>query len=314
MTRRTLTAALVAATVLAQAPSPAFAQQRTVVGTAASVVGDVDLTNAAVSERPVTRNQRLAWGDTIHTGHGAQMQILLLDRSTFGIGPRSRVQINRFVYDPNADRSLVATLIEGTLRFFSGRQASGNSADITTPSGRIGIRGTAIDMVVGEHAKGIARDEPAVGGGNNASDAEATLVVLRGPGPGTAGGLTPGLAEVTAAGVTVRLDRPGQAAYIPRNGAPPIGPFQISDAGLGRVIDRVSATVERANDGSLLGDILPVAAGVALVVGVAVATGGGDNGQTVTTPTDGPNDVPNPTVGVPTNGPTNNPTGGPQVT
>ena len=46
---------------------------------------------------------------------------------------------------------------------------------------------------------------------------------------------------------------------------------------------------------SLLGDILPVAAGVAAVVGVAVLTGGDDDGQTVTTP----NDVPNSTVGGP---------------
>jgi len=81
----------------------------------------------------------------------------------------------------------------------------------------------------------------------------------------------------------------------------------ISDAGLGKVIDRVSATVERANDGSLLGDILPVAAGVAAVVGVALLAGGdGDGGQTVTTP----NDVPNSTTGGPVTAP-NGPTAGP---
>jgi FecR protein len=296
---------LLSAATLAAFATPAAAQSQ-VVGTAASVVGDVELSNATITRpQPVQLRRRIAWGDLIHTGHGAQMQILLLDRTTFGIGPRSNLRIDRYVYDPTASRSLAATLLEGALRFLSGRQASGNNADITTPSGRIGIRGTALDLLVGEHAKAIARDEPAVGGGNNASDAEATLVILRGPGPGTAGGLTPGLAEVTAAGVTVRLDRPGMAAYIPRNGAPPIGPFQISDAGLGKVIDRVSATVERANDGSLLGDILPVAAGVAAVVGVALLTdGNGDGGQTVTTP----NDVPNSTVGGPTtapNGPIN---------
>ncbi|MXO71564.1 FecR domain-containing protein [Alteraurantiacibacter buctensis] len=293
-----MTRALFAAVALLALATPAVAQQQQV-GTAASVVGEVNLTNAVIT-RPqrVALGRRLSWGDQIRTGHGAQMQILLLDRTTFGVGPRSTLRIDRYVYDPAASRSLAATLLEGALRFLSGRQASGNSADIDTPSGRIGIRGTALDMLVGEHARAIARNEPAVGGGNNASEREATLVVLRGP--GTAGGLTPGLADVTAAGVTVRLDRPGMAAFIPRNGAPPIGPFQISDAGLGRIIDRVSATVERANDGSLLGDILPVAAGVAAVVGVAVLTDGdGDGRQTVTTP----NDVPNSTVGGP-NSPT----------
>lgn len=308
MTRALLAAVALGAPIVAGA-LPAAVQAQ-VVGTAASVVGDVELTNATITRpQPVELRRRIAWGDLIHTGHGAQMQILLLDRTTFGIGPRSNLRIDRYVYDPRASRSLAATLLEGALRFLSGRQASGNSADITTPSGRIGIRGTALDVLVGEHAKAIARDEPSVGGGNNASDREATLVVLRGPGPGTAGGLTPGLAEVTGAGVTVRLDRPGQAAYIPRNGAPPIGPFTISDEGLGKVIDRVSATVERANDGSLLGDILPVAAGVAAVVGVALLADGNGDGQTATQNPNRPTDVPGATVGG-QNGPTS-PTGGP---
>jgi len=296
---------LIAAAALALPTAPAHAQQRTEVGQAASVVGEVEVSQGQNGRpRAVALHQRLSWGEMIRTGAQSQVQLLLLDRSSFGVGPRSRVMIDRFVYDPNASRSLTATLIQGALRFFSGQQASGNSADVTTPSGRIGIRGTAIDMLVGEDAKSIARDEAAVGGGNNASDDEATLVVLRGPGPGAAGRLTPGLAEVTAAGVTVRLDQPGQAAFIPRNGAPPIGPFQISDAGLGRVIDQLARSVARANDGSVLGDILPVAAGLAVVaVGVIVATDGDDGGQTVTAPngpTDGPvSSVPNSTTSVP---------------
>ncbi|MEO5706661.1 MAG: FecR family protein [Alteraurantiacibacter sp.] len=284
--------------------APAAAQQ--VVGNTSSVVGEVRLSNAAQEElRRIALRQRIAWGDLIQTGGGSQAQILLLDRSTFGIGARSRVRIDRFVYDPDAERSIAASLLQGALRFFSGAQAGNNSAEVTSPSGRIGIRGTAIDMLVGEDAKKIAKDEPAVGD-VEARDREATLVVLRGPGVGTSGGLTPGLADVTAAGVTVRLDRPGQAAFIPRLGAPPVGPFMISDAGLIRVQDELAGEVARAADGGLLGDILPVAAGLAVVaVGVIVATDGGDdNGRTA----DNPNDVPNSTTGGP-NSPTSGPNG-----
>lgn len=281
MARALLTVSLLA--LVAALPAPAQAQQRTEVGTAASVVGEVRMSNAAIREpRRIAARQRLAWGDLVQTGGGSQLQILLLDRSTFGIGARSRVTIDRYVYDPAAGRSMAATLLRGALRFFSGRQDPANSADVTTPSGRIGIRGTAIDMLVGEEARSIARNEPAVGEVRSRED-EATLVVLRGPGAGTAGGLAPGLADVSAAGVTVRLDQPGEAAFIPFNGAPPIGPFQISDAGLSRVIDRLAGEVARAGDGGLLGDILPVAAGVAAVaVGVLVATDG-DGDQTATT-------------------------------
>jgi hypothetical protein len=256
---------------------PAAAQSQ-VVGNASSVVGEVRMTNAQNTQpRPITLRQRLAWGDLIQTGSQSQMQILLLDRSTFAVGPRSRVRIDRYVYDPAEGRSAAVTLLRGALRFFSGRQGGSNSADVDTPSGRIGIRGTAIDMLVGEDAKKFGRDEPAVDGAR-ASDDEATLVVLRGPGAGTAGGLTPGRAEVTAGGVTVVLDRPGMATFIPRAGAAPIGPFQISDAGLINIQDELAGEVARASGGGLLGDILPVLGGVAAVaVGVAVATGGGDN-------------------------------------
>ncbi len=274
---------MIAGAILA---TPAAAQ-RVEVGNAASVVGEVRLgTSATADPRPIQRRQRIAWGDRIETGRESQLQILLLDRSSFSVGARSRVTIDRYVYDPNAGRSMLATLTRGALRFFSGTTQGDNSADITTPSGRIGIRGTAIDMLVGERAQGIGRDEPAVGGGGINED-EATLVVLRGPGAGTRGGLTRGRATVTAAGVTVELDRPGQAAFIPRNGAPPIGPFQITDAGLARVQARMSPAVAEARGGDgFLDTLLPVAVGAAVVVGAAVllTDDDGRDGQTQTGP------------------------------
>lgn len=264
---------LACTTVLAGAllSLPAAAQTRTEIGSAASVVGEVRLGIGATAEpRPIQRRQRIAWGDRIETGRESQLQILLLDRSTFGVGARTRLVIDRFVYDPNAGRSLLATLTRGALRFFSGESNAGNSAEITTPSGRIGIRGTAIDMLVGEHARAIARDEPALERGGF-DENEATLVVLRGPGSNTAGGLPRGEASVTAAGITVVLDRPGLAAFIPRNGAPPIGPFQIGDPGLARVQARMLPAVAEARGGdSFLDTLLPVAAGAAAVVGAAV--------------------------------------------
>lgn len=274
---------LACTTILAGAllAAPATAQTRVEVGNAASVVGEVRLGIGATAQpRPIQRRQRIAWGDRIETGRESQLQILLLDRSTFGVGARTRLVIDRFVYDPNAGRSLLATLTRGALRFFSGESNAGNSAEITTPSGRIGIRGTALDMLVGEHARAIARDEPSIPRGGINKD-EATLVVLRGPGENTAGGLTRGEATVTAAGVTVVLDRPGLAAFIPRNGAPPIGPFQIGDPGLARVQARMLPAVAEARGGnSFLNTLLPVAVGAAVVVGAAVLLSGDDDDRT----------------------------------
>ena len=113
------------------------------------------------------------------------------------IGAGSRVQIDRFVYDPNEGRSFLATLTKGALRFFSGRQEGQNSGDLQTPAGRIGIRGTALDLLVGEDAQEIAEDEDFVDRVDDvdSDDDEATLVVLRGPGARTAGGLAAGSAR-----------------------------------------------------------------------------------------------------------------------
>ena len=269
-----LAAGVALAAAVAAAPAAA---QRVEVGNAAAVVGDVRMSNAAMrNPRAIERRQRLAWGDRIDTGKKSQLQILLLDRSTFGIGASSRVQIDRFVYDPEAGRSLFVTFTKGALRFFSGRQEGENRADIQTPAGRIGIRGTALDLLVGEEAKDIADDEEFVDDADVDSDEdEATLVVLRGPGTGTAGGLAVGAVEVEAAGVRVVLDRPGLAAYIPRNGAPPIGPFSISNGGLSDVQDELAPEVARAAEGNgLLGALIPaaIAAGT-----LAVVLGSGDD-------------------------------------
>jgi hypothetical protein len=286
---RTLPIALGLALAAMLSADPAAAQ-RVEVGNAATVVGEVKLSNAAIrNPRAIQRRERLAWGDRIDTGKKSQLQILLIDRSTFGIGANSRVQIDRFVYDPNAGRSFLATLTKGALRFFSGQQEGENSGDVQTPAGRIGIRGTALDLLVGEDAQEIASDEDFVERVDDvdSEEDEATLVVLRGPGAATAGGLAVGYAEVEAAGVKVVLDQPGLAAYIPRNGAPPIGPFFLSNGGLADLQDELAPEVARASEGNgLLGALIPAAIG-AVALGALLSSGGDDNdrptGRTPTT-------------------------------
>ena len=253
------------------------------VGIAASVTGDVRLSNAAITKpKKIQRRQRLAWGDTLRTKKNSKVQILLLDRSSLTITSNARLTINRFVYDPGKSRSLGATVTKGAFRFMSGRRTGNSKASVESKIGTIGIRGTALDGIVGERAVDIAKDEPFLDGVK--SDKEtATLVVLRGPGAATQGGLQVGLAEVTAAEVTVNLEEPSMAAYIPRPGAPPIGPFRLSSAGLQRIQYRLAPRVHNAGGGGLLGKLLPaVAAGV--LAGVLL-TGGDDDDNNPNNPT-----------------------------
>jgi hypothetical protein len=255
--------------------APAAAQQ-VEVGNAATVVGDVMLDNDQL-RRPikVERRRRIAWGDIIATERNSQLQILLLDRSSFGIGQRSRVRIDRYVYDPGKERSVLATLLKGALRFFSGVEKGQRSGEISSPAGRIGIRGTAVDMLVGETAKEIAEKEEFVGRVRSVKN-EATLVVLRGPGANARSGIATGLVEVTGADVTVVLDEPGLAAFIPRFGAAPIGPFRISDTGLAQVQDELAPRWARSfRRGGLPDEVIAGAA--AVIGGILIGTLGGDD-------------------------------------
>ncbi|HSQ94685.1 MAG TPA: FecR domain-containing protein [Croceibacterium sp.] len=257
--------ALLAAAAVAAIAVRVSAAAPVEVGIAAAIVGDVRLSQAAAAKAyPIARNQRVAWGDVVGTGKKSLLQILLLDRSNFSIGANTRMTIDRFVYDPSQGRSLFARVFEGAFRFMSGAKNANSTASIDSPIGTIGIRGTALDGVVGEDAVAIAEQEPAVGKRVKSDKTTATLIVLRGPGQATAGGLTVGIADVTAAGRTVTLDQPELAAYIPRPGAPPIGPFRISAGGLSQVQDLLSPSVIAGGGGkgSSLGKIL---AGAAIV-------------------------------------------------
>lgn len=262
------------------------ASQAVQVGTASTVTGEVTLSNAQTPKpKKIRLQQRFAWGDTVRTGSKSQLQILLLDRSSLTMGSKARLTIDRFVYDPSEGRNFSLGIAKGAFRFMSGRRDARSGGRLNSPSGSIGIRGTAVDIIVGENAVEIAKDEEAIGKVRHDEDS-AMLVVLRGPGAATEGGLTPGAADVTGATQTVSLTAPSFAAYIPRSGAEPIGPFRISPAGLSRVQDLLAPNVARANGKGTLEKLLPalgIAAGIA--VGVAILSDGEDDpGTTNTSP------------------------------
>ena len=268
-------AALLAPALLFFAMAPA-ASAPVQVGIAATVVGDVRMSNATIKKAvKIPRRQRLAWGDMLSTRKKSKLQILLLDRSSLTIGSNARLTINRFVYDPGKERSLSATVGKGAFRFMSGRKSSKSSASSGSSVGTIGIRGTALDGVVGKDAVEIAKKEPFLDGVKGDKDS-AMLVVLRGPGANRSGDLDIGLAEVSAAGKTVTLDQPILAAYIPRPGAQPIGPFKLSASGLSKLQDQLAPEVAGAGKGGLLKALIPAAV-IGVGIGLLLPGGGNDD-------------------------------------
>jgi FecR-like protein len=221
-----------AAACLAVAPAVA---QSTAVGVNAALRNKVEIRSAGTNQvRPAVLRQQVILNDEVHTAGASWLQILLLDKTTFTVGADARVVIDRFVYDPAANsRSTSISVTRGAFRFMSGRTLGKPTgpATVRTPVATIGIRGTIFDGAVGQQAIDIAEREGSIGT-VQANPDEATLVVLRGPGPRTEGDTIPGAIDVAVGDKTITLDAPGLALYIPRAGAAPIGPFHISSPGL----------------------------------------------------------------------------------
>jgi hypothetical protein len=263
---------LVASPLLAQANS---------VGIEAAIRNKVEIRAAATKKvKPAVLHDRVFLADQVQTDKASQLQILLLDRSTFTVGASARVTIDRFVYDPAANRRDVGiSVARGAFRFMSGRSVGKPTGPVSvrTPVATIGIRGTIFEGVVGEEAEKIAEREPAVGKVKSDSD-EASLIVLRGPGPRTQGDTIPGAIDVTAGDRTATLNEADLAAYVPRRGAAPIV-FRLSPAGLLALQSLLRPVPEEGggNGGRGTRDALIGAAGVA----AAVLLGGGKNKRNV---------------------------------
>lgn len=99
----------------------------------------------------------IAYGTKVETAADAKVQFLLLDETSFTIGPSSEMTIDRFVYDPqNTDVSL--RVLKGNFRFISGKVARKEPKNIRVniPVGNIGIRGTDFEVNIDPAGSGYA--------------------------------------------------------------------------------------------------------------------------------------------------------------
>jgi hypothetical protein len=94
---------------------------------------------------PVFRN------DTVQTGANGSVGIVFKDNSRIGLGPNSRLDLKKFVFDPaQGQYSMINKLTKGTASYISGKMTklSPESVIMETPTSTIGVRGTAYHVNV----------------------------------------------------------------------------------------------------------------------------------------------------------------------
>lgn len=113
------------------------------VGVAAAVNPDAFSSLSSTPNKQLKIGKSIFYNERINTTASGLVQVLLLDGSTFTVGPNSDLVIDKFVYDPKKKTGqIIATFTKGTMRFIGGK-LSKNAGGVTvnTPSGVLAIRG-----------------------------------------------------------------------------------------------------------------------------------------------------------------------------
>ena len=134
-----------AALLLASAVSPSVAEGE--IGKTIIVVRTVTGT-LATAVRQLVINDGVAQNELIATAADAASEIEFVDGTKLTLGPRARVVLDKFVYDPDPSKgAFFLSVSEGVFRFVTGTMAH-QSYSIKTPNGTIGVRGTVFNMLV----------------------------------------------------------------------------------------------------------------------------------------------------------------------
>jgi ferric-dicitrate binding protein FerR (iron transport regulator) len=136
---------MLVALLLASAVSPSLAESE--IGKTIVVVRTVTGT-LATEVRQLVINDGVAQNELIATAPDAASEIEFVDGTKLTLGPRARVVLDKFVYDPDPSKgAFFLSVSEGVFRFVTGTMAH-QSYSIKTPNGTIGVRGTVFNMLV----------------------------------------------------------------------------------------------------------------------------------------------------------------------
>ena len=137
--------------VLCLASSSVLAQDP-IIGFIKTVDGSASVVRAqqTVAAKP---GMPLELGQTLKTGSGGSLGVLLKDNTSLAIGSNTEIVLDEFIYEPVDDKlKLGLNFIKGTLHYVSGviAKLKPEAISIKTPTGMIGVRGTQFLAKVAE--------------------------------------------------------------------------------------------------------------------------------------------------------------------
>ena len=204
-------------------PATSFAAEQA--GVAAAVRGKITMAREQVVGQAVQSGEPILMQDAITSGPLSGMQILLLDETTFTIGPSSELVVDQFVYDPKTGAGkLSATVAKGVFRFVTGKIAKEQPSqmNVALPAGTIGIRGTMAAGSVNPTTK-------------------ASLAVLLGEGHDNVSGDPSGVIDVCNVGQCTTVSRTGYGVRIDGSDSPPSAAFRVETAELDSILHAVTS-------------------------------------------------------------------------
>ena len=176
------------------------------VGVTAAVNVDARGRPPGGAPRVLALGANIVHNERVTTDAQGLVQILLIDGTTFTVGPNSDLTIDEFVYNPETgDAKVVASLTKGVFRFVGARTSqTEGGATVKTPVGTIGIRG-AVSNVSYDPATGETKASLVAGNGLTITDGDGTTRIVYETGytavisKGEAGGTTTTIRKSTAA-------------------------------------------------------------------------------------------------------------------
>ncbi len=139
---------------MAAAIAPADASK---VGVAAAVNPDAFSSLSGAPTDQLNIGKSIFFNERIKTTDSGLVQVLLVDGSTFTVGPGSDLVIDKFVYNPKKGTGeITTTFSKGVMRYVGGKISKNEDAvKMKTPAGTLAIRGGMYQTQMTAGGKGI---------------------------------------------------------------------------------------------------------------------------------------------------------------